>query len=301
MARWTPDPTFYPSPRLAGGPAGDARLCRPGRADAGGPARRARRGRPRPARRPSYGQIVVHARDAERRRRAAPLRLERVQRRALPVRAAAARRAPLSASCPDCARSRIHILDTKPDPRAAASSCKTIEREDDGQRTGYSRRTPSTAVPTAIYVNALGAPTAATGRRDLHARPRDVRRCWAPGRSTAARSSYAYDFWWHLGPRHDALQRVGHAGHGRERRRPRDAARPASTATRCTSGTCASARHLQALDLGDRAADGARAAAGARPAQGVRLRRRGRLARGPVRVGLAVVPRRTARRGRSRR
>ena len=96
MARWTPDPTFYPSPRLAMDAPAESfayvALLEPdqtSRPDALGVIDLERGS-------DTYGQIVSTLDMAERRRRAAPLRLERLQRRALPVLAASARRAPLS-------------------------------------------------------------------------------------------------------------------------------------------------------------------------------------------------------------
>jgi hypothetical protein len=70
---------------------------------------------------PQLFQDPQHRRDAERRRRAASLRLERVLVVPLPQRAAShiERRYLV---VPGLRSSRIHILDTKPDPRRPASS-----------------------------------------------------------------------------------------------------------------------------------------------------------------------------------
>ena len=94
MTLWTPDPTFYPSPRDAAA-APPETLAYVAAFD-----RAARAARTRSPCSTSTPLAVVRAggrldRPAVRRRRAAPLRLERVQQRALPVRAAPARRAPL--------------------------------------------------------------------------------------------------------------------------------------------------------------------------------------------------------------
>ena len=93
--RWQPDPTFYPSPRMAmAAPAEKlayVAMLNPtlkGRPDAMGvvdvdPGSK------------SYGQMVGQGRHAERRRRTAPLRLERLQFLPVPLFAASAYGAPL--------------------------------------------------------------------------------------------------------------------------------------------------------------------------------------------------------------
>ena len=91
MAHWTPDPTFYPSPRLRPMQAPPETLAYVAAFD------------PAQARPPdaiavvdvdpdsaSYAQIVGTRLDAQRRRRAAPFRLERLQLLPLPERAASA-------------------------------------------------------------------------------------------------------------------------------------------------------------------------------------------------------------------
>ena len=99
MARLTPDPSFYASPARR-------RPRRPRRSRTSRSSTRARTATARRTRSrvldleegsPTYGAARRPARHAEHRRRAAPLRLERVLVRAVPVGAAPARRAPLPA------------------------------------------------------------------------------------------------------------------------------------------------------------------------------------------------------------
>ncbi len=291
MARWTPDPTFYPSPRLAGGAPAEkfayVALLEPDQKSA---ARRPRRDRPR-ARLELVRQIVSTARDAERGRRAAPLRLERVQRRALPVGAAPARRAPLpDRPGPALVADPRHRHQARPAARPRSSS--TIEPEELIARTGYSRPHTTHCGPDAIYM--IGARRTERRRRGRRASScstasRSTRS--APGRSTAGRRSSRT-----TSGGTSATTRCSRAS-GDRRRCSSRASCPrscsaGSTATPCTSGTCATRKHLQHARPRRRAPDGARAAPGARPAQGVRLRRRGRLGRGPVGLGLALAPRR---------
>jgi selenium-binding protein 1 len=78
---------------------------------------------------------------------------------------------------PGLRSSRIHVLDTKPDPRKP-QVVKVIEPETLAARTGYSRPHTVHCGPDGIYVSALGA-----GRWELDRGPQ----------------VFSYDFWWHLG------------------------------------------------------------------------------------------------------
>ena len=149
---------------------------------------------------------------------------------------------------PGLRSSRIHIVDTKPDPRAPRL-VKVIEGDEVMAKTGYSRPHTSHCGPDGIYMNALGNTGRRRTGRHLRARSRDVRdqgrvgarsRPAAPGLRLLVAPR----------PRHDDHQRVGHAEHGEGRRQSRAAARRQVRATRCTCGTCTRARHLQKLDLG---------------------------------------------------
>ena len=59
---------------------------------------------------------------------------------------------------PGLRSSRIHVLDTRPDPRKPRIT-RVIEPEEVIARTGYSRPHTSHCGPDGIYMNALGAPT----------------------------------------------------------------------------------------------------------------------------------------------
>jgi methanethiol oxidase len=58
---------------------------------------------------------------------------------------------------PGLRSSRIHIIDTKPDPRRL-EIVKTIEPNEVFQRTGYSRPHTVHCGPEGVYISALGAP-----------------------------------------------------------------------------------------------------------------------------------------------
>jgi len=98
---------------------------------------------------------------------------------------------------PGLRSSRIHIIDTKPDPRQP-KIVKVIEPETVFARTGYSRPHTSHCGPDGIYVNALGAPSGEGpgGVFMLDAETFDVRGRWEVDRGP---QYLAYDFWWHLG------------------------------------------------------------------------------------------------------
>lgn len=102
---------------------------------------------------------------------------------------------------PGIRSSRIHVIDTKPDPRKL-EIVKTIEPQDVFKRTGYSRPHTVHCGPEGIYVSALGAPDGAGpgGIFLIDHYDFNVLGRWEVDRGP---QELAYDFWWHLG--HDAL------------------------------------------------------------------------------------------------
>jgi methanethiol oxidase len=102
---------------------------------------------------------------------------------------------------PGLRSSRIHIIDTKPDPQKP-EIVKIIEPEEIFARTGYSRPHTVHCGPEGIYVSALGAPdgTGPGGIFILDHFDFNVLGRWEVDRGP---QELAYDFWWHLG--HDTL------------------------------------------------------------------------------------------------
>src|ERR1700758_3879960 len=102
---------------------------------------------------------------------------------------------------PGLRSSRIHIVDTKPDP-TKLEIVKTIEPEELFARTGYSRPHTVHCGPEGIYVSALGAPNGGGpgGIFLLDHFDFNVLGRWEVDRGA---QELAYDFWWHLG--HDTL------------------------------------------------------------------------------------------------
>lgn len=98
---------------------------------------------------------------------------------------------------PGLSSSRIHILDTKPDPRNP-KIVKVIEPDTLAHRTGYSRPHTVHCGPDAIYVNALGSPSGdgPGGIFMMDPETFDVLGKWELDRGP---QYLAYDFWWHLG------------------------------------------------------------------------------------------------------
>ena len=200
MAQWKPDPTFYPSPRLAmqGQPETLAYVVA---------LNTNKNGRPDVmavvdvnSRSPTYGEIVgktdmpkagdeLHhfgwnaCSSALCPYAAHP----HIERRYLVV--------------PGLRSSRIHILDTKPDPRKP-EIVKVIEPEEVMQRTRYSRLHTVHCGPEGIYVSALGAPDGSGpgGIFLLDCKYFEVLGQWEVYRGP---QYLAYDFWWHLG--HDTM------------------------------------------------------------------------------------------------
>ncbi|HEY8551392.1 MAG TPA: selenium-binding protein SBP56-related protein [Vicinamibacterales bacterium] len=102
---------------------------------------------------------------------------------------------------PGMRSSRIHILDTRPNPRHP-QIVKVIEPSTVARRTGYSRPHTTHCGPDGIYVNALGSPDGdgPGGIFTLDAETFDVRGRWELDRGP---QFLAYDFWWHMG--HDTM------------------------------------------------------------------------------------------------
>ena len=97
--------------------------------------------------------------------------------------------------------SRIHIFDTKPDPRAP-KLIKVIEGEEVMEKTGYAAPHTVHCGPDGIYMNALGAPSGdgPGGIFVIDHETFEVKGRWEQDRGP---QYLAYDFWWHLG--HDTM------------------------------------------------------------------------------------------------
>jgi methanethiol oxidase len=93
--------------------------------------------------------------------------------------------------------SRIHILDTKPDPRKP-SIVKVIEPETVAKRAEYASPHTVHCGPDGVYMSALGAPdgNGPGGTFILDPETFDVRGQWEIDRGS---QQLAYDVWWHLG------------------------------------------------------------------------------------------------------
>lgn len=102
---------------------------------------------------------------------------------------------------PGLRSSRIHILDTKPNPKKP-KLVKVIEPQELAERAGYTRPHTVHCGPEGIYVAALGnAQGAAPGGIFLMDHETfDVRGQWEMDRGP---QRLAYDAWWHLG--HDTM------------------------------------------------------------------------------------------------
>jgi selenium-binding protein 1 len=98
---------------------------------------------------------------------------------------------------PGLRSSRIHIIDTKPDPRQP-KIVKVIEPEQVMERAGYSRLHTVHCAPDGIYVGALGAPDGdgPGGILVLDHDSFEVLGRWEVDRGP---QQLAYDFAWHLG------------------------------------------------------------------------------------------------------
>jgi selenium-binding protein 1 len=102
---------------------------------------------------------------------------------------------------PGTQSSRIHIVDTAPDPRNPRL-VKVIEGEEVMKKTGYAAPHTVHCGPDGIYMNALGAPDG-DGPGGIFMLDHDtfeVKGRWERDRGS---QHLAYDFWWHLA--HDVM------------------------------------------------------------------------------------------------
>ena len=96
---------------------------------------------------------------------------------------------------PGTASSRIHILDTKPDPKNP-KLVKVIEADEVAKKTGYQTLHTVHCGPDGVYLNALGNPQGdgPGGIFMLDHETFDIKGPWEKDRGP---QQLAYDFWWH--------------------------------------------------------------------------------------------------------
>ncbi len=97
--------------------------------------------------------------------------------------------------------SRIHVLDTKPDPRRP-KIVKVIEGEEVARKTGYAAPHTTHCGTDAIYMNALGSPDGG-GPGGIFRIDHDTFEVLGKWEADRGPQELAYDFWWHLG--HDTM------------------------------------------------------------------------------------------------
>jgi selenium-binding protein 1 len=98
---------------------------------------------------------------------------------------------------PGLRSSRIYVVDTKPDPRKL-EIVKTIEPEEIADRAGYSRPHTIHCGPDGIYVSALGAPDGG-GPGGIFVIDHDTFEVKGRFELDRGPQQLGYDFWWHLG------------------------------------------------------------------------------------------------------
>src|ERR671932_567418 len=175
MPRWTPDPSFYPSPRLAM-EAPPETLGYVGQLVS-------------TLELPNVGDELHHfGWNACSAALCPTAPRPHVERRYL--------------LAPGIRSSRVYVVDTKPDP-SDLKLVRTIEPEELVRTTGYSRPHTTHCGPEAIYVSALGGANGADeagGVLLLDCESFDPLGAWEVEKGS---QRYSYDVWWHLG--YDAM------------------------------------------------------------------------------------------------
>ncbi|QKT03552.1 selenium-binding protein [Ectothiorhodospiraceae bacterium 2226] len=100
---------------------------------------------------------------------------------------------------PGIRSSRIYIIDTKPDP-TQARIVKTIEPEEVMRKTGYSRPHTTHCGPEGIYVSCLGGkgPNGDEGPAGIFLMDCETFDILGPWEMDHGEQRLAYDFWWHI-------------------------------------------------------------------------------------------------------
>ncbi|MGE3525104.1 MAG: selenium-binding family protein [Gemmatimonadales bacterium] len=99
---------------------------------------------------------------------------------------------------PGLKSSRVHILDTKPDPRKP-EIVKVIEAETIKAKTGYEAPHTAHCGPDGIYLNALGSGPDGKGPGGIFMLDHQNFDVVGPWEKDRGPQHLAYDFWWHLG------------------------------------------------------------------------------------------------------
>src|SRR5690606_3081901 len=97
--------------------------------------------------------------------------------------------------------SRIHVVDTQPDPRNPRL-VKVIEGEEVMRQTGYAAPHTVHCGPDGIYMNALGAPDGG-GPGGIFMLDHETFEVQGPWEKDRGPQRLSYDFFWHLG--HDTM------------------------------------------------------------------------------------------------
>jgi selenium-binding protein 1 len=98
---------------------------------------------------------------------------------------------------PGLRSSRLHIIDTRPDP-TQPKLVKVIEAAEIAEKTGYSRLHTIHCGPEGIYVSALGNP-AGDGPGGIFLMDHETFEVLGRWEMDRGPQQLAYDFWWHLG------------------------------------------------------------------------------------------------------
>jgi len=112
---------------------------------------------------------------------------------------------------PGLRSTRIHLIDTKPDPRSPTIA-KVIEPEEVFEKTGYRAIHTSHCGPEGIYLNGLGG-VDGEGPSGIFMLDHDTFEVQGPWEAERGPQYLGYDFWWHLG--HDTMvtSLAGEYGH----------------------------------------------------------------------------------------
>ena len=191
---------------------------------------------------------------------------------------------------PGIRSSRTYVLDTKPDPRQP-HVVRTIEAEELAAKAGYSRPHTVHCGPGGIFMSNLGAAGNGDGPGGVALIDHDTFEVTGAWETDRGDQYFAYDVWWHLNEDVAVTSEWATPSMIEDGLNPEDLLGK-RFGHHLDFWSLSEGKLVQRVDLGDEHQMVLEVQARPRPARDLGLRRRRDQRRGPVRLGLALAPRR---------
>ena len=191
---------------------------------------------------------------------------------------------------PGIRSSRTYVLDTKPDPRQP-QVVRTIEAEELAAKAGYSRPHTVHCGPGGIFMSNLGGANGGDGPGGVALIDHDTFEVTGAWETDRGEQHFAYDVWWHLNDDVAITSEWATPSMIEDGLNPEDLLGK-RFGHHLDFWSLSEGKLIQRIDLGDEHQMVLELRPAHDPAQDLGLRRRRDQRRGPVRLGVAVAPRR---------